>query len=259
MTNKEFYREFGNIDPKMIEAAAPAEKVQKKKKNTWVKWASLAACFALAIMIAIPFINKINAPNINAGFFGDGDASIFAPHRDDFTPKIENSILTQFENTDEVKKVYLLRRNDWFLSEDLTDFSQAVSTDVIYVSLGEKQGDNINNSYSWYSVNDENNVEWVASSHSSNHTSLPFGFVGLTYETINTSLAGIEYEDYIITYSQRVYTVFVWVRCENEDIIITYPTRPDLLGIENGGIYKLGELQSALKNAYIKAIVDSTK
>ena len=33
MTNKEFYREFGNIDPKMIEAAAPAENVQKKKKN----------------------------------------------------------------------------------------------------------------------------------------------------------------------------------------------------------------------------------
>ena len=31
MTNKEFYREFGNIDPKMIEAAAPAENVQKKK------------------------------------------------------------------------------------------------------------------------------------------------------------------------------------------------------------------------------------
>ena len=50
MTNKEFYREFGNIYPKMIEAAAPAEKVQKKKKNGWVKWASLAAaCFALVI------------------------------------------------------------------------------------------------------------------------------------------------------------------------------------------------------------------
>ena len=49
MTNKEFYREFGNIDPKMIEAAAPAEKVQKKKKNDWIKWASMAACFALVI------------------------------------------------------------------------------------------------------------------------------------------------------------------------------------------------------------------
>ena len=47
MTNKEFYREFGNIDPKMIEAAAPAEKVQKKKRNGWIKWVSAAACVAL--------------------------------------------------------------------------------------------------------------------------------------------------------------------------------------------------------------------
>ena len=53
MTNKEFYREFGNIDPKMIEAAAPAEKVQKKKKNGWVKWASMAACFALIMSVSL--------------------------------------------------------------------------------------------------------------------------------------------------------------------------------------------------------------
>ena len=53
MTNKEFYRELGNIDPKMIEAAAPAEKVQKKKKNTWVKWASMAACFALLVSASL--------------------------------------------------------------------------------------------------------------------------------------------------------------------------------------------------------------
>lgn len=53
MTNKEFYREFGNIDPKMIEAAAPAEKVKKKKKNGWVKWASMAACFALLVSASL--------------------------------------------------------------------------------------------------------------------------------------------------------------------------------------------------------------
>ena len=61
MTNKEFYREFGSIDPKMIEAAAPAEKVQKKKKNTWVKWVSIAACFCLIItasIIMIPYLNR---------------------------------------------------------------------------------------------------------------------------------------------------------------------------------------------------------
>ena len=70
MTNKEFYREFGNIDPKMIEAAAPAEKVQKKKKNTWVKWVSIAACFCLivtATVLLIPHIIRPGSGNNNVG------------------------------------------------------------------------------------------------------------------------------------------------------------------------------------------------
>jgi hypothetical protein len=56
MTNKEFYRELGSIDPKMIEAAAPAEMVQKKKRNTWVKLAAIAACLALILgaVIVVP-------------------------------------------------------------------------------------------------------------------------------------------------------------------------------------------------------------
>ena len=62
MTNKEFYREFGNIDPKMIEAAAPAEKVQKKKKNTWVKWVSIAACFCLIVTATVLLIPHIIRP-----------------------------------------------------------------------------------------------------------------------------------------------------------------------------------------------------
>lgn len=64
MTNKEFYREFGNIDPKMIEVAAPAEKVQKKKKNGWVKWASLAtACFCLALVVSVVFFKGEQTPD----------------------------------------------------------------------------------------------------------------------------------------------------------------------------------------------------
>lgn len=53
MTNKEFYRELGNIDPKMIEAAAPAEGVQCKKRNGWKKWTSIAACFSLVLAAVI--------------------------------------------------------------------------------------------------------------------------------------------------------------------------------------------------------------
>ena len=62
MTNKEFYREMGNIDPDLIEAAAPAEKVQKKNTNAWVKWVSIAACLSLIVMGGI-FGNLFHSPN----------------------------------------------------------------------------------------------------------------------------------------------------------------------------------------------------
>ena len=59
MTNKNIYMSLGGLDPELIMKAAPAEKVQKKKKNTWVQWASLAAaCFALVIF-AMPIMNLI--------------------------------------------------------------------------------------------------------------------------------------------------------------------------------------------------------
>lgn len=59
MTNKEFLVEFGNIDPELIEAAAPAPKV-RKKSNILVKWTALAACFALIIsaMIVLPMFRE---------------------------------------------------------------------------------------------------------------------------------------------------------------------------------------------------------
>ena len=44
MTSKELYQELGNVDPEMIEAAAPGEKVKKK---VWVKWVAMAASLAL--------------------------------------------------------------------------------------------------------------------------------------------------------------------------------------------------------------------
>lgn len=53
MTNKNIYRSLGGLDPELIMKAAPAEKVQKKKRNGWVKWASLAACLALVFVSAI--------------------------------------------------------------------------------------------------------------------------------------------------------------------------------------------------------------
>ena len=186
----------------------------------------------------------------NSGPFGNGDATVFEPHRDDFSSVIEDSILKQFENDSEVKKAYILRTNDWFLADDMSDFSQAVTTDSVYVAPGGEDGTSNDRAYSFYKVDEENKIEWNGSAYPPLDATLPFGFSGLTYETIDSVLDGMQYEDYIITYAQRLNTVFVWVRCEKEDLIITYPTRPDLLGLEVGKIYSLEEVKGILAEAY---------
>ena len=70
MTNKDLYHEFGNIDPEMVEAAAPSQKMKNKKRNTWTKWVSIAACFCLIIaatIIIVPHINHTQGDVNNAG------------------------------------------------------------------------------------------------------------------------------------------------------------------------------------------------
>ena len=179
-----------------------------------------------------------------------GDATVFEPHQEDFSSVIEDSVLEQFEADVEVKKAYILRTNDWFLSEGMSDFSQAVTTDSVYVVPGGDDGTDTDRAYSFYKVNEEREIEWNGSAYPPADATLPFGFSGLTYEMIESVLGSMEYEDYIITYAQRLNIVFVWVRCEKEDLIITYPTRLDLLGLEVGKIYTLEEVKGILAEAY---------
>lgn len=186
----------------------------------------------------------------NSGPFGNGDDTVFAPHREDFSSETENSVSEQFGNMTEVKKAYIMRTNAWFLSDSLTDFSQAVTTEIVYVAPGGEPGTADDMAYSFYVVNENGEIEWGCSAYPPEDSSVPSGFSGLTHEIIQDALSGIAYEDYIITYAQRLDTVFIWARCEKEDVIVSYPTRPDFIGLENGGIYTLGELQRALSEAY---------
>ena len=52
MTEKELYQILGEIDPVMIEAAAPDVKIQKIKIS-WPKWIAVAACFALVLLTCV--------------------------------------------------------------------------------------------------------------------------------------------------------------------------------------------------------------
>ena len=88
MTNKNIYRSLGGLDPELIMKAAPAEKVQKKKKNSWVKWTSMAACFCImlvSVVFAVQYFdnNQFEIPQTvkfnNADYVicgSDGEATI---------------------------------------------------------------------------------------------------------------------------------------------------------------------------------------
>ena len=60
MTNANLLQAMGCIDHKLITDAAPDVPQKKPANRTWVKWASIAACFAIVAVIAIPFINIFN-------------------------------------------------------------------------------------------------------------------------------------------------------------------------------------------------------
>ena len=49
MTNTDLLHAMGRIDPRLIADAAPDAVQKKPASKAWVKWASLAACFALVI------------------------------------------------------------------------------------------------------------------------------------------------------------------------------------------------------------------
>ena len=52
MINKNIYHSLSGIDPELIEKAAPAENTHKKKRSTWLKWGSIAACFFIVITMS---------------------------------------------------------------------------------------------------------------------------------------------------------------------------------------------------------------
>ncbi len=242
MTSETLYRAIGDINDDYI---AQAHTSAKPARRALLRWVSVAA--ALCLLLGGALLSDL----LGGSFFGNGDAAVFAAHREDFTPEIDSAILARFDNPAEVKKAYLMLTNEWFLADDLTDFSQAVTTDTVYVVPGGEDPSDTDAAYSLYSVDETGAIHWGCTVYPPENTTLPFGFSGLTYEMIEHSLSDVKHEDYIITFSPTLDIVFIWVRgTTGGDVIIAYPTRPDLLGLRNGGAYTLSEVQSALTDAY---------
>ncbi|MBQ3559247.1 MAG: hypothetical protein IJA07_07040 [Agathobacter sp.] len=241
MTNEKLYDAIGDIkEQHILEAKQPKE----KKPYAWIKWGVLVACLCLVIRIGIIYIPWGNS---NGGCGPTNcDTTILKSHPEDFSPDITPSIIAQFPNPIEAKKAYRLLDNQWYLSNQLSDFSQVVTDYACYFVIGNEQGNEIDTCYTCYTVDSNDKLDFGFSAYP-HDPSMDSGIWGLTYAEIESALSEIDYEDYIITFAPYTENIYVWVRCSSEDLLLTYPTRPDFTGLEVGGIYTLKEVQDILK------------
>ena len=118
MTSKNIYMSLGGLDPELIMKAAPAEKAQKKKRNNWVKWGSLAACLCLiigAITIITHFGDNISEPQLGE-----------IPLSDKTTAKVTNGCDDIITASSKGELVYLTEE-EMFARENIYVFRGTVS------------------------------------------------------------------------------------------------------------------------------------
>ena len=97
MTEKEFYEEFGNIDPELIEAAAP--KARKRKKILAVRLIAVAACLTVIIISAfmiVPRLVQSNPPDYDVIFFGSGSGTV-TPYGKEYSEKDVEDLQKKYE------------------------------------------------------------------------------------------------------------------------------------------------------------------
>ena len=256
MTNTNLLQAMGHIDPELIVDAAPDVPQKKCANKVWIKWCALAACVCLVVRLGtlmLPRNPHGSGIENEDNWWGSSDSEIGAIRREVFSPKFPSEAEAAFADVPGVLKTYRTLSNSWFLSEKLTDFSQILMDEAFYVVPGSSEGiggKKENGAYSFY-ILDENGEPLWGSGVGGGSATIPYQFSGLTEEIIQEDLAGVDYEDYIIAQSNQLYTVFIWARCaDGEDMFVTYPARPDFVGLENRGRYTLSEIQHILTECY---------
>lgn len=249
MTADKFFEVLGDVDENKI---VEAEKLAAKPvRSHWRHWAALAACLTLVLAGMGTVLHRVSPAGGggNGGIFGSGDDSLLPPHREDFTPVLEPAAQSLGP---EVLKVYQMQTNEWFLSDELTDFSQAVTTQVQYLLPGEQETGTGERGpgYDIYTLGGDGQLQHSGSAMSSGDADLPSGLIGLTHGVIQEDIGDTPYDDYIVAVSHRLYTAFAWVRSAEGDFFLAYPSRPEFVGLKNRGRYTLEELQDALTQQY---------
>lgn len=138
MTSMNIYRSLGGLDPDLIAKAAPAEKARKKKRNTWIKWVSLAACFALIVggIAVMPTLQEeglgiyyppIKFPTYGGDFpFGDGAPDVY---QTTFGFDSYKEMIRAFGKSDLNPYDYTIQELKNLMGEPYSHFVDTVNTD----------------------------------------------------------------------------------------------------------------------------------
>lgn len=254
MTNEQLFDVLGDVREEYIQDAH----VQKKRSPSWMRWSAAAACLLLVAGIAVKSIPTLptvvgsaNGGGEISGFWGTSDSTLLMSRRKQFTSVLTVEEEQAFAGVSDVLKFYRTLNNSWFMAKDLTDFSQVLEDKVLYIvpeSMEGINGECVDRAYSIYTLDENGQPQWgMGVGSADGPKKVPDYFTGLTRAIIQEDLAGVAYEDYVIADSARLYTVFVWAKCaDGEDVFITYPARPEFVGLENRGQYTLQELTQIL-------------
>lgn len=260
-------------------AKEPVRKLPAGRKRRRLAWCIPAACLCAAVGIGIGMRQKWDDlggggqdgglwgdRGNSDGFWGDGDCTLLEARREDFTPGLTPEAEAAFADpafadAPGVMKIYRTLYNEWFLADDIKDFSQVLIADPLYIVHGavnyKMSGSDRETgeaAYGVYTLDEAGRARWGMGTSGPGWTNkeVPYGLCRLTCEIIEKDLEGVDYEDYIITKSEPLYTVIVWARCAGgEDMFVTYPTCPEFIGVENHGLYTLEELTGAIREAYL--------
>ena len=255
MTNEQLFDVLGDIREEYIQDAHMA----KKRGPVWMRWGAAAACLLLVAGLAIASLPNLpllggganGGGSTSNGFWGSSDSSLLTKRREMFTSELTAEEELAFDGVPGVFKFYRIINNRWFMAKDLTDFSQVIEDNVFYIVPGSMEGiggECADSTYSIYTLDENGQPQWgMGVGSADGPKKVPDYFTGLTMDIILEDLAGVAYEDFVITDSARLYTVFVWAKCaDGEDVFITYPARPEFVGLENRGRYTLPELKQIL-------------
>jgi len=259
MREREAVKLYDGITNVKDEFVEEAQKVRlKNRKFLKLRQGAVAAALCLAAGLgALGFpgwTDRDDGGNADGRFWGDGDHTLLEVRREEFSSELSPEEEAAFAGKPGVLKSYRTLYNEWFLAEDLTDFSQALGSEVYYIvpefslGFGETTEDG---SYGVFTLGEDGSPRWGMGASAPANRIVPYGFCRLTREIIEEDLAGVDYEDYIIAESTRLYTVFVWARCPGgEDVFVTYCKIPEFLHLENRGKYTLEEIRQILTKDY---------